>query len=194
MNVDDVVAARIEAARLRAGSAKKARAARKAARTEGLAQRHAAKLRNLAATSPPGAKPGPIKEDLMSSKPLCKQYQQIDPAGLYHVDRLPAEMHSDGRIVEHGYSVHLGGFPRFFFTAIEPALTFGRAARMSRNVHDYAVVAAAEVRQYCPAHGDEVVHVATGAPPLDRQPGEQAVFARFAANVRADSSSWHGAP
>jgi len=52
VDVNDVVAARVEAARLRAESAKKARAARKAARARGVAQRHAAKLRAQAARRP----------------------------------------------------------------------------------------------------------------------------------------------
>jgi hypothetical protein len=55
VNVDDIVAFRIAAARLRAESEKRARAARKAARDRGLARRHAAKLRNLARRpEPPG--------------------------------------------------------------------------------------------------------------------------------------------
>ncbi|MFF1702582.1 hypothetical protein [Streptomyces sp. NPDC058252] len=47
MNVDDVVAEKIAAARARAEAAKRRRAAFKAARQRGLAARHAQKLRNL---------------------------------------------------------------------------------------------------------------------------------------------------
>ncbi|MFE7791290.1 hypothetical protein [Streptomyces sp. NPDC057460] len=47
MNVDDVVAARIEAARIRIQAAKRRREELSAARRRGLAARHAAKLRNL---------------------------------------------------------------------------------------------------------------------------------------------------
>lgn len=47
MNVDDVVAERIAAARARIEAAKRRRTALAAARQRGLAQRHAAKLRNL---------------------------------------------------------------------------------------------------------------------------------------------------
>ncbi|MEU6295039.1 hypothetical protein [Streptomyces erythrochromogenes] len=46
MNVDDVIAERIAAARARAELAKKQRAARAAARKRGIAIRNAAKLRN----------------------------------------------------------------------------------------------------------------------------------------------------
>lgn len=49
MNVDDVVAEKIDAARRRAEDTKRRRAALNAARQRGLAHRHAAKLRNQAA-------------------------------------------------------------------------------------------------------------------------------------------------
>jgi hypothetical protein len=48
MNVNDIVAAKIEAARLRAENTKRRRAALNAARQRGLAARHAQKLRNQA--------------------------------------------------------------------------------------------------------------------------------------------------
>ena len=48
MNVDDVVAEKIAAARTRAEAAKRRRAAFAAARQRGLAARHAQKLRNQA--------------------------------------------------------------------------------------------------------------------------------------------------
>ncbi|MDT0568894.1 hypothetical protein RM704_15685 [Streptomyces sp. DSM 3412] len=48
MNVDDVVAEKIAAARARAEAAKQRRAAFAAARKRGLAIRHAARLRNQA--------------------------------------------------------------------------------------------------------------------------------------------------
>lgn len=47
MNVDDVVAARIEAARVSIQAAKRRREELSAARARGLAARHAAKLRHL---------------------------------------------------------------------------------------------------------------------------------------------------
>ena len=47
MNVDDVVAARIEAARVRIQAAKRRREELSAARARGLAARHANKLRHL---------------------------------------------------------------------------------------------------------------------------------------------------
>ncbi|MET8172822.1 hypothetical protein [Streptomyces clavifer] len=64
MNVDDVVTARIEAARVRIQAAKRRREELSAARRRGLAARHAAKLRHLAAGDPAGspAPPNPEKE------------------------------------------------------------------------------------------------------------------------------------
>ncbi|MET7514046.1 hypothetical protein ABZS88_11300 [Streptomyces sp. NPDC005480] len=47
MNVDDIVAAKIAAARARAEATARRRATLNAARQRGLAARHAAKLRNL---------------------------------------------------------------------------------------------------------------------------------------------------
>lgn len=61
MNVDDVVAEKIAAARTRAENAKRRRAALAAARQRGLAHRHAQKLRNLA-TEPNSAAPNTSKE------------------------------------------------------------------------------------------------------------------------------------
>ncbi|MFE3475713.1 hypothetical protein ACFXOI_29525 [Streptomyces bacillaris] len=49
MNVDDVVAAKVEAARVRIQAAKRRREELAAARKRGLAARHANKLRRLAA-------------------------------------------------------------------------------------------------------------------------------------------------
>ncbi|MET9506892.1 hypothetical protein ABZX62_00140 [Streptomyces flavidovirens] len=54
MNVDDVVAEKIAAARARIEAAKRRRAALAAARQRGLALRHAAKLRNLSVRTTDG--------------------------------------------------------------------------------------------------------------------------------------------
>ncbi|MFD4524859.1 hypothetical protein ACFWP7_13225 [Streptomyces sp. NPDC058470] len=54
MNVNDIVAAKIAAARARAEETKRRRAALNAARQRGLAHRHAQKLRNLSARTTDG--------------------------------------------------------------------------------------------------------------------------------------------
>lgn len=51
MNVDDLVAAKVEAARRKIATDRADRARRRAARDAGLALRHAAKLRNLGPVS-----------------------------------------------------------------------------------------------------------------------------------------------
>jgi hypothetical protein len=61
MNVDDVVAEKIAAARARAEAAKRRRATLAAARQRGLGFRHAAKLRNLSVGQTDGT-PNPEKE------------------------------------------------------------------------------------------------------------------------------------
>ncbi|MFC8201306.1 hypothetical protein ACFUTV_38805 [Streptomyces sp. NPDC057298] len=63
MNVDDVVAEKIAAARARAEAAKRRRAALNAARQRGLAARHAAKLRNQAARNFLGSQENPDTEE-----------------------------------------------------------------------------------------------------------------------------------
>ncbi|MEH0635413.1 hypothetical protein QBA35_19120 [Streptomyces bottropensis] len=62
MNVDDVVAEKIAAARARAEAAKRRRAALAAARQRGLAFRHAQKLARLASVKPTDAEPATEKE------------------------------------------------------------------------------------------------------------------------------------
>lgn len=62
MNVDDVVAEKIAAAKARAEAAKRRRAAFAAARQRGLAARHAQKLRNLASVRTTDANANPEKE------------------------------------------------------------------------------------------------------------------------------------
>lgn len=59
MNVDDVVAEKIAAARARIEANRRRRAALAAARQRGLAHRHAAKLRNLSVGSTNGDGRGP---------------------------------------------------------------------------------------------------------------------------------------
>jgi hypothetical protein len=64
MNIDDIVAEKIAAARARAEAAKRRRAALNAARQRGLAQRHAAKLRNQASRGDTPTAPNPNRVDI----------------------------------------------------------------------------------------------------------------------------------
>lgn len=108
------------------------------------------------------------------------------------VDDLPQKVHRDELSIEHGYAVGIGTW--YFFDAIEPAVTFGRAGRMSSHCLGYGVYAAAMEMAYCPAHGDEhVLHVLVTGGSLDRRPGEAELLGRFVESVRRhpQSSHWH---
>lgn len=63
MNVDDVVAQRIAAARMRVEADRRRRAAQQAARDKGLARRHAAKLRAQASPRRPQVVDNPTKKE-----------------------------------------------------------------------------------------------------------------------------------
>ena len=86
---------------------------------------------------------------------------------LARVDALPRELHRDDHVVRRGYAVEFGQW--FFFPAIEPALAFGRAARMSLDCSAYGVSEAAQEIQFCDRHDeDEVVLLVTGTSPTTR--------------------------
>ncbi|MFB6567369.1 hypothetical protein [Streptomyces noursei] len=81
MNVDDIVAERIEAARRKAAADKQRRERLAAARKAGLARRHAQKLRNLhpltgnALTSPP-ERPRPMPTRAATC-PACRVHRTV---------------------------------------------------------------------------------------------------------------------
>jgi hypothetical protein len=98
-NVDDVVAARIAAARLRIEATRKRRAAMEAARTKGLARRHAAKLRHQADPRPGVATPEPaegepVTERTHTSGPVTAAADDIRDHGYAivqtRIERVPA--------------------------------------------------------------------------------------------------------
>lgn len=61
-------------------------------------------------------------------------------------------------MVRRGYAVGFGEW--FFFDAKEPAVAFGRAARMSLDCHGYGVYEAAHETVCCDEHGDErILHI-----------------------------------
>ena len=123
-----------------------------------------------------------------------------DMSGSFHevriVDSLPPAREQDDWRIEQGFVVRMGGpycLPSlFFFNAKEPALVFGRAARMSQNVSSYGVRRGALERKYKDG-GDERTLYVTGDR-LDRSADadEQETFLRFAAGTVPDSSHWHG--
>lgn len=69
MNVDDIVRIKIEDARRKVEAARRRRAAMDAARSKGLAQRHAAKLRTQAARRPEPEPPGVATPETEETQP-----------------------------------------------------------------------------------------------------------------------------
>lgn len=135
-------------------------------------------------------------------KTLCELYERDQPHSgndlkqsyywaVVTCETLPRQQRRDDRIVTLGYAVDLG--PHFFFPALEPAMAFGRAARMSVNCHAYALRRAAQIVMFCPTHcTDELVLLVT-VHNLDRKEGEVEVLKRFVQGVKEHpwSSHWH---
>lgn len=134
-------------------------------------------------------------------KSVCEKYEQgespfgnsLDAGGYWtatRVTKLPAEVHEDDRRIRHGWAVGFGQW--FFFEDLEPAIAFGRAARMSLDCAGYGVYRAAHEIQFCERHNlDEVallVNIKAGS--LDRRDGEGALLARFVQGVQPGRSYW----
>lgn len=139
---------------------------------------------------------------MVHRKMLCETYPRSESAlgntldarkyrAAVEVDALPQELHRDDHVVHHGYAVGIGQW--FFFPAIEPALAFGRAARMSLDCPAYGVHKAAREILFCERHGeDEVVLLLTGDR-VDRKDGEVQLLRRFVQGVEEHpkSAHWH---
>lgn len=139
-------------------------------------------------------------------KTLCETYPRGESAlgntfdvrkyrAAVEVDALPRALHHDDHVVLRGYAVGIGQW--FFFPAIEPALAFGRAARMSLDCSAYGVFEAAREILFCDRHDeDEVVLLLllllTGDR-VDRKDGEVALLRRFVQGVEEHpkSAHWH---
>lgn len=138
----------------------------------------------------------------MPIKFLCQGYEEgasdfgnkLDDTNYYAVIRcseLPNERAREDHVIKRGAAVGFGRW--FFFTAKEPALAFGRAARMSLDCTDgYGVYAAAHEIRFCDLHRkDEFVLLVSGAN-LDRRPDEVEDLKRFVQGVKEHpwSSMW----
>jgi hypothetical protein len=80
-----------------------------------------------------------------------------------------------------------------FFGALEPAIAFGRAARMSMNCGSYQVRRAACETRHCLEHGLDEIALHLVGPNLDRQDDEVEILKRFVQSVKEHpwSSHWH---
>jgi hypothetical protein len=144
-----------------------------------------------------------------SRKMLCQLYEPgatvfdngLD-VGRYlaavETDILPRVVHRDDRIIQRGYAVGFTTYGTrgqwYFFGALEPAVAFGRAARMSLDGHTYGVYEAAHDLMFCEIHDtDEQVLLVTLGARVDRQPGEVEVLERFVQGIKEHpkSSYWH---
>lgn len=134
-------------------------------------------------------------------KPVCQRFEASTETyrgnhggGFFALNRtanVPNETHSDTHIVEHGYAVDF--VPWMFFWTIEPAIAFGRAARMSPDCSRYGVFRAALERQHCPEHHADEIALYVAGPNLDRRDDEVEILKRFVQSVKEHpwSSHWH---
>ena len=134
-------------------------------------------------------------------KTLCQVYtrgetafgNRLEPGGYLAaawVDSLPAESNAYDSFTERGWAVGFGQW--YFFWAIEPAIAFGRAARMSVDCRGYGVYEAAYLHQECLDHGTEHV-LLLARHSRDREDDEVEVLKRFVQGVKEnpDSAHWH---
>lgn len=121
-------------------------------------------------------------------------YDHVHPA-----DELPRPRRSENRIVRHGYAVGFAGntgLPQtwVFFADLEPAVVFGRAARMSvTDVNSYGVVEASrENRWNEDLVRDEVtLHLKHGSDLRDH-PSEKPILERWVQGCRPGSAYYEG--
>lgn len=113
-------------------------------------------------------------------------------------DPLPRPLHREDHGITHGCAVAAGHW--YFFPAPEPAVVFGRAARMSPDSSYDGVFEAAVETMFCNRHdGDEtalLVNTRTGrlhggGPDNDH---ERALMQRFFEGVQQHPSSAHWHP
>ena len=140
----------------------------------------------------------------MPRKTLCQLYEAGDspfgnslPPGRYYaaseINELPRAVRRDDHVITHGYAVGFGQW--FFFLALEPAVAFGRAARMSTDCPSYGVYEAAAESLYCGTHRtDERVLLVDFDAGVDRSADEVETLKRFVQGVKEHPWSAHWRP
>ncbi|MFL5913719.1 MAG: hypothetical protein ACJ768_24545 [Gaiellaceae bacterium] len=112
------------------------------------------------------------------------------------VDKLPRKTSREDCSVTHGYAVGANGTGGrlaqtwFFFHHLEPALAFGRAARVSTAVSGYGVYAAARKVKFSDAKGADEVFLYLIGETLDRRPDENAYLTRWVRGVKPGRAGW----
>lgn len=106
-------------------------------------------------------------------------------------EALPKALHKDDHIIRRGYAVGFGRW--FFFEALEPAVAFGQAARMSVDCHGYGVYEAAHELKFCDIHDkDEIVLLVNiDGGHRDRTDDEVETLKRFVQGVKEHPWSSH---
>lgn len=115
-----------------------------------------------------------------------------------HVATLPSARRSDSRVASRGFAVNIAGqrvaSMWVFFADLEPALAFGRAARMAcDDIASYGVFTALRVTEWSEEARCDVTTLYTTGDRLDRLPDEKAVLKRWLAGVSTDSSHFRPA-
>lgn len=112
---------------------------------------------------------------------------------VHHVNPLPRARQAEHHIVVHGYAAEISGrLPHswVFFGAIEPALVFGRAARMSYDVSSYGVFEAAREVRWDDSRGRDIatLYINSSGEGLDRADDETKAFRRWMRGCDPESS------
>lgn len=110
-----------------------------------------------------------------------------------YTNSLPRASRSEHRIVSRGYAVVTGGGHLddlwLFFSHLEPAYAYGRAARMSEFITSWDVFPAAFETQFDAARGTDTEHLLVDDRTSLRDRGD-GLLAAWVKNVRSDSSHW----
>lgn len=118
---------------------------------------------------------------------------------VHTTDKLPRARRTDEHTVKHGYVVGFAGnsgLPQtwIFFADLEPAVVFGRSARMSvSDVNHYGISEAARETRYTERLGRDVVtlHLKHGSHLRDHD-NEMPILKRWVRGCRPDSAHYEG--
>jgi hypothetical protein len=104
-------------------------------------------------------------------------------------DIFPRRKHQHGWVIDHGYAVQHDDGEWFYFLAIEPALAYGRAGRMSVDISSYGVHKAAREIRWDERRGIDILRLHVGEN-IDRGPDEMNHLHAWVKGINAKSSHW----
>ncbi|WP_168916535.1 hypothetical protein [Microcella flavibacter] len=107
------------------------------------------------------------------------------------VEQLPRPVHSPSHVRENGHAVLLGE-QWFWFSKLEPAYVFARAARMASGIGDMCIKEAATEVKFSERLGRDVFALYTLAGSgVDQSPEcDRDLVSRFVAGLNPRSVSW----